>query len=385
MNTFEFSGSTKTLRQRLNEGRIPVQEGLRYAALLTEALRAIHDEGRSHGSVTPESIALTSHGLDLLPAVPGIMRISPYTAPEVAGEQKPADARSDIFSFGAIVFEMLTGRKAFEGDSEAALRASLCGSPAPPSGSPAVDRLLAGCFAKDPAVRWQRMQKIQLELKLITAAARRVGAPALTRIPHSGSFAAVASVADTSMRVEMAQLEARLNAKLAAHEQAVADMQQAVSEAVSALRSQVSVLSLRVSSAQTQVSIAGDAAPAIEAAAHRIASQLHAEVQENIEHLSRRIAYVEQGGVGTAVAPEEIARVEAGLDGVRRQLSELHTNMAEDFHEFELNLKAQSSAIDSARTAMCQTDDLVERVVEALESLQTSLIEQSEDRLMAIG
>src|ERR1700683_1781646 len=127
MNTFEFSGSTKTLRQRLNEGRIPVQEGLRYAALLTEALRTIHDVGRFHGGVTPESIALTSHGLDLLPAVPGIMRTTPYTAPEVAGEQKPADARSDIFSFGAIVFEMLTGRKAFEGESEAALRASLCG------------------------------------------------------------------------------------------------------------------------------------------------------------------------------------------------------------------------------------------------------------------
>lgn len=382
MNTFEFSASTKTLRQRLNEGRIPVPDGLQYAALLAEALRVIHDEGRAHGGVTPDAIILTASGLNLLPAIPGNTRVTPYTAPEVAGEQKPADARSDIFSFGAVVFEMLTGRKAFEGESEGALVASLCGAPAPPSGSAPLDRLLAGCFPKEPPQRWQRMQKIQLELKLLIAAARRGAVTPIARA-HASSFAS--GVADTTQRIEMAQLEARLNARMAAHEQAMAEMQHAVSEAVSTMRSQLSTLSVRFSAAQSHVAVGADSGHALEGIAARIASELRAEAQESIDHLSRRIAYVEQGGVGPAAAPEELARLESGLDTVRRQLHELHTNMAADFHEFELNLKAQSSAIDSARTAMAQTDDLVERVVEALDSLQASLLEQSEDRLMAIG
>jgi hypothetical protein len=383
MNTFEFSGSTKTLRQRLNEGRIPVQDGLRYAALLAEALRMVHESGRAHGGVAPDAIILAGNDLELLPAVPGALHITPYTAPEIAGELQIGDTRSDIFSFGAVVFEILTGRKAFDGDSESALAASLCGSPAPPSGSPAVDRLLAGCFAKDPVVRWQRMPKIQLELKLLIAAARRVGAPPAARVAFPTG--AAAGVADTSLRIEMAHLEARLNAKLAVHEQAVAEMQHAVSEAVSALRSQVATLSVRFSAAQTHLAISGDAGPALEATAARLSSELRAEMQENIDHISRRIAYVEQGGVGTAVAPQEMARLETGLDTVRKQLHELHSDMAADFHEFELNLKAQSNAIDSARTAMAQTDELVERVVEALDSLQSSLMEQPEDHLMAMG
>ena len=165
MNTFEFSASTKTLRQRLNEGRIPVPDGLQYAALLAEALRVIHDEGRAHGGVTPDAIILTASGLNLLPAIPGNTRVTPYTAPEVAGEQKPADARSDIFSFGAVVFEMLTGRKAFEGESEGALVASLCGAPAPPSGSAPLDRLLAGCFPKEPPFGAVRTAAIHIAVK----------------------------------------------------------------------------------------------------------------------------------------------------------------------------------------------------------------------------
>jgi hypothetical protein len=98
---------------------------------------------------------------------------------------------------------MLTERKAFEGDTEAALVASLRGAPAPNSGNPAVDRLLAACFAKDPAARWQRIQKIQLELKLLIAGARHVGTPSTTR----GSAPIAAAASDTELRAEIAQLE----------------------------------------------------------------------------------------------------------------------------------------------------------------------------------
>jgi hypothetical protein len=368
MDTLDFPTTTKTLRQRLNEGRIPVQDGLRYAALLAEAVRKIHDDGRVHGSVTPDSIALTATGLDLLPSVPGATRVTPYTAPEVA-ERKSADARSDIFSFGAVVFETLTGRKAFDGETELAMVASLCGSPAPPSGSPAVDRLLVGCLAKDPAARWQRVQKVQLELKLLTAAARRANAPAA--MSRSGA-------SEAALRAELAQFEARVNAKLQAHEEAVADIQHAASEAVNALRGQLSLLGAQLAAAQEQAGRSSDPGPAIEAAADRIA----ARVQRSIDSLSERVAQLEQNAGAPA---RDFRRYENSLETLREQIAELHTHFAADMHEFELNLKAQSNAIDSARTAVAQTDDLVERVVEALESLHSTVLDQSEDRVMALN
>jgi hypothetical protein len=365
MNTLEFPTTTKTLRQRLGEGRIPVQDGLRYAALLAEALRKLHDDGRVHGSITPDAVALTAEGLDLLPAVPGIVRVTAYTAPEVA-EHKPADARSDIFSFGAVVFEILTGRRAFEGETDSAISESLCGAPAPPSGSPAVDRLLAGCLGKDPGTRWQRIQKVQLELKLLTAAARRASA--------APAPAKSAAVSDAAFREEMAQFEARVNAKLQAHEQAGIEIQRSAGEAVNSLRGQLSALGAQLSAAQELVGRSADVGPAIEAAGERIA----AHAQRGIDSLNERVAFLEQN----PVTPSEplAAQVETGLESLREQLNALHNHVAADMHEFELNLKSQSSAIDSARTAMAQTDDLVERVVEALESLQSTVLEQSEDR-----
>jgi hypothetical protein len=94
------------------------------------------------------------------------------------------------------------------------------------------------------------------------------------------------------------------------------------------------------------------------------------------------VAYLEQN---PGAASESVSRFENGMESLREQISELHTHVAADMHEFELNLKAQSNAIDSARTAMAQTDDLVERVVEALESLQSTVLEHSEDRAMALN
>jgi len=370
MNALEFPTTTKTLRQRLNEGRIPVPDGLRYAALLAEALRKMHEDGKAHGSITPDSIALTAAGLDLLPAVTGMIRVTPYAAPEVAAERKPADARSDVFSFGAVVFETLTGRRAFGGETESAIVASLCSSPAPSSGSPAVDRLLAGCLAKDPAARWPRIQKVQLELKLLTAAARRASHPPAAARPGARS--------ETVLRAEMEQFEARVNAKLQEHEQAVADIQRAAGEAVTTLRGQLSSLGAQLIAAQEQVGRSSDSGPAMEAAVERLASRL----EHSLESLSERVTFLEQNPAASAA---DFTRYETGLASVREQLSELHAHVAADMHEIELNLKAQSTAIDSARTAMAQTDDLVERVVEALESLQSTVLEQTEDNVMALN
>src|ERR1035438_9430815 len=119
----------QTLAQRLSQGRIPVAEALRSSMLLADALRKLHEGGGTHGAVSPATVHLTATGLELMPAPP-MDEATAYQSPEVL-HGGPADARSDIFSFGAVVYEMLSGKRAFEGRERGAMA---------PSGSPAVDR-----------------------------------------------------------------------------------------------------------------------------------------------------------------------------------------------------------------------------------------------------
>src|SRR5215467_7694286 len=108
MNT---SDSIQTLEQRLSAGRLPAAEALHIAALVADQLRQLHDHGGAHGALTPAEILLGA-GVQLQ-SHSGTPRVTPYTAPELL-EGHTADARTDIFSFGAIFYEMLTGRRAFD-------------------------------------------------------------------------------------------------------------------------------------------------------------------------------------------------------------------------------------------------------------------------------
>ena len=162
-NETVLTNEPRTLAQRLAQGKIPAPEAGRYALILAEALRKIHDAGQVNGGVSPASIVLTGSSLELLPAAPTTGTVTPYTAPELL-QGHAADSGSDIFAFGAVVYEMFSGRRAFEGDGPAALSAAINTSMPPSCGIPAVDRLIGNCLAKDPAARWQRMQKILLEL-----------------------------------------------------------------------------------------------------------------------------------------------------------------------------------------------------------------------------
>src|SRR5207245_8229056 len=109
-----------------------------------------------------------------------------YMAPEQleGHEGHEADARSDIFSFGAVLYEMATTRKAFEGHSAASVIAAILEKDPPPISQlqplfpPALERLVKTCLAKDPDERWQTVHDVLLELKWIADAGSQAGVPA---------------------------------------------------------------------------------------------------------------------------------------------------------------------------------------------------------------
>ncbi|MGH7485627.1 MAG: protein kinase domain-containing protein, partial [bacterium] len=119
-----------------------------------------------------------------------------YMAPEQL-EGKEADARSDLWAFGATLYEMTTGKKAFEGRSQASLiAASLERDPTPittlaPLAPPGLERLVRACLAKDPDERWQTAHDVRLQLKQIAEGGSQSGTPALVvrRRPNRGVWA----------------------------------------------------------------------------------------------------------------------------------------------------------------------------------------------------
>src|ERR1022692_4595467 len=233
-----IANDNQTLAQRLAEGRLPIAEALRYAMQLADCLGKLHDVGKAHGAVTPSNLVVVAGGVELLPPPEGSSgAITPYTAPEVV-QGRAADARSDVFGFGAILFEMITGRRAFEGDSRITLAANLLETPAPASGSPTVDRLVGPCLNKNPEARRQRMQKIMMELKLLSVAMRRSEADAALSVAMRRSEADAAAAprrdaaADTAaIRAEVQQLEVRMEARLRDQETSVTEMHRSASAA----------------------------------------------------------------------------------------------------------------------------------------------------------
>ncbi len=376
----------KTLAQRIAQGRMPASEALRYAMQMGDALRKLHDSGQAHGALTPAHILLTGAGADILPASADQSgAVNSYTAPELL-QGRAADPRSDIFSFGAILFEMLTGRPAFEGEARTTLAANINAAPTPSSGSPAADRIIGPCLAKNPDSRTPRMQKLLLELKLLSVAARRAEAAAVPSKTETVSSA---------IRSEIHLVESRLTARLASHEQRVAEMQQAAIEALrantDALRAESADIETRIaarviSHEQTMTEIQRSATDAVgtlkdqlmsigtDVAALQDTLRSRPSEAEISDHIMARV------GQGLDSAADHINRVEKTLEDLRNHTAHFERSVAADLVDIEQNMKLNAAAIESARTAMSQTDDLVERVVEALESLQTAVLDQSEQQ-----
>src|SRR5262249_21345629 len=107
-----------------------------------------------------------------LPAQTATTQITPYTAPEIIHGHVPG-ACTDIFSFGAVVYEMATGRPPFEAATPEELADVICTSAPSPLDHPGLEKFIAACLAKNPAGRWQHMTVAMIELKLLAVAERQ--------------------------------------------------------------------------------------------------------------------------------------------------------------------------------------------------------------------
>jgi eukaryotic-like serine/threonine-protein kinase len=204
-----------TLAERLKKGPLPLEQVLQYAVEIADALDKAHRKGITHRDLKPGNIMLTKSGTKLLdfglaklqqeaaPATPlsqlptmaepvtahgTILGTLQYMAPEqVEGKTDKIDARTDIFAFGAVTYEMATGKKAFEGKSQASLIAKILETdPAPistlqPTTPPQLDRVVKKCLAKEPERRWQDASDLCDELKWISDS----GAP--LQVPQTSS------------------------------------------------------------------------------------------------------------------------------------------------------------------------------------------------------
>jgi len=218
----------ETLEHRLKKGALPIQEALTIAIQIADALAAAHKAGISHRDLKPGNIMLTKSGatlldfglakatapvgsvagVSMLPTTPPgltaqgtILGTFQYMAPEQL-EGKEADARTDIFAFGAVLYEMLTGQKAFDGKNQASLIGAILHIDPPavttlrPVVPPLLDRVVKKCLNKDADHRWQTARDLLDELTWIAeggTAVAPMGARTSTAWPERAAWITAAA------------------------------------------------------------------------------------------------------------------------------------------------------------------------------------------------
>ena len=202
----------RTLGELIGRKGLPIGEALKYAVQIADALAAAHGAGIVHRDLKPANIMVSDKGLvkildfglaKLVESAPGpdagatrtqqavtdegtIMGTDAYMSPEQA-EGKKVDARSDIFAFGAVLYEMVSGRRAFQGDSRIATLSAICYKDPPLlEGLPLdLEKLIGRCLRKEPDRRFQHMADVRValdEIKEESDSGKLVSPPALKRI-----------------------------------------------------------------------------------------------------------------------------------------------------------------------------------------------------------
>jgi len=223
----------QTLAARLEQGALPLDQALTTAREIADALDKAHRQGIVHRDLKPANVMLTRTGAKLLdfglaklmtaaspltrstPAGPGATTIDtahgtilgtvPYMAPEQV-EGKDADARSDVWALGAVLYEMVTGGRPFTGDSPASvISAILKDTPVAPSAKaplvpPTLEHVIDRCLAKDPERRWQSAGDLALEIDWIARSPHPRSGPAVgaRRSPRAAVLSALGSAAVVS-------------------------------------------------------------------------------------------------------------------------------------------------------------------------------------------
>src|ERR1700680_281385 len=207
----------ETLADRLLKGPLPSEQVLKYGIEICEGLERAHRSGVVHRDLKPGNIMLPKGGAKrrdfglAKPTVPAsplssgltqtigtpqypltaegmVVGTFQYMSPEQV-EGKEADARSDIFALGAVLYEMVTGKRAFEGKTTASTIAAIVAaerarmSSVQPMAPPALDRLVKTCLEKDPDERWQTAHDVKLQLRQITEGRSHAGTASSTSVP----------------------------------------------------------------------------------------------------------------------------------------------------------------------------------------------------------
>ena len=238
----------ESLAERLEKGSLPTAQVLQYGTQIASALDKAHRNGVTHRDLKPGNIILTKSGAKLLdfglakaeptqslaqtltdatprPApmtkVGAVIGTVPYMSPEQL-DGKEVDARSDIFSLGTVLYEMVTGNRAFQGHSEFSVASAILHNDPPPISTlqplapPALERTIQVCLAKDPDERWQSASDLWNELRWISQGGSQSGTIAALQPGSQPSSQSGAKVVWHAARPKIAWLVAALFAIIAA-------------------------------------------------------------------------------------------------------------------------------------------------------------------------